>query len=122
MNKKLLLGALILAMPAAAQAMDIGTFLRKADALEKKGMAALFSSDFKTLKKEVETASASLRAERLAAQRAGRRTLYCPPPKSGLNSDEILAHFRSIPVVQRPRMQVREGLLGLLSRKYPCRG
>jgi hypothetical protein len=122
MGKKIILGALLLVLPAAAQAMDIATFLRKADALEKKGMTAMFSSDFKLLKKEVETSSLALRAERLAAPKAGRRPAYCPPPKSGLNSDEILAYFRTIPVARRPQMQVKEGLLGLLARKFPCRG
>lgn len=122
MGGKIILGALLIALPAAAQAMDIATFLRKADALEKKGMTAMFSSDFKLLKKEVETASLALRAERLAAPKAGRRSAYCPPPKSGLNSDEIIAHFRALPAAARPRMQVKEGLLGLLVRKYPCRG
>ena len=122
MNKKIILAAMLLALPGAAQAMDIATFLGKADALEKKGFTAMFSSDFKLLKKEVETASLALRAERLAAPKAGRRPAYCPPPRSGLNSDEILAYFRTIPVAARPRMQVREGLLGLLVRKYPCRG
>jgi hypothetical protein len=122
MGKKFILGALLIVLPTAAQAMDIATFLRKADALEKKGMTAMFSSDFKLLKKEVEASSLALRAERLAAPKAGRRPAYCPPPKSGLNSDEILAHFRAIPAAARPRTQVKEGLLGLLVRKYPCRG
>jgi hypothetical protein len=122
MVKKLILGAWLTALPTGVYAMDIATFLQKADRLEKKGITAMFSSNFKLLKKEVETSSLALRAERLGAERAGRRGAYCPPPKSGLNSDEILAHFRAIPVARRSQMQVKEGLLGLLVRKYPCRG
>lgn len=122
MKFKTIAAAMLIALPArAAQAMDVATFLQKAEALEKKGMAAMFSSDMKLLKGEVEKASLSLRAERLAAQRAGRKTAYCPPAKSGLNSKELLAHFRTIPPAQRARISVRTGLLGLLVRKYPCR-
>jgi hypothetical protein len=114
--------ALAAAPVAGLQAMNVAEFLQKADALEKKGMTALFSSDYRLLKNEVENAAKALRAERLAAERAGRRGAYCPPPKSGFKSEEILAHFRAIPVAQRPRTDVKAGLLGLLVRKYPCRG
>ena len=41
--KKMLFVALVAAVPATAQAMDVKTFLAKADALKKKGMMALFS-------------------------------------------------------------------------------
>ena len=94
----------------------------KADALKKKGMMALMSSDYKLLKKEIETHSSTLRAERLAAERAGRKPAYCPPAKQSLTTGEILAAFRSIPVAQRPRVQVKDALRALMARKYPCRG
>ena len=121
--KTKLLAALILAVVpiGAANAMDVATFLAKADALQKKGMLALMSSDYKLLKKEIMVHSATLRSERLAAQKAGRRPAYCPPAKSGLNSDELLAAFRSIPAAQRPRTDVKDALRALLVRKYPCR-
>jgi hypothetical protein len=122
MKTKLIVAGLVLAaVPAAASAMDVTTFLAKADALEKKGMLALMSSDYKLLKGEVETASGALRAERLAAERAHQKGAYCPPANSGLNSDEILAAFRTIPAAQRPRIQVKDALRALLARKYPCR-
>jgi hypothetical protein len=64
----------------------------------------------------------ALRAERLAAERSKRRAAYCPPAnQKGLNSDEILAAFRSIPAAQRPRTEVKDALRALLARKYPCR-
>jgi hypothetical protein len=123
MTKKLMLAAVLLTLPiGAANAMDVATFLAKAGALEKKGMMALFSSDYKALKGEVEAAGAQLRAERMAAQKGGRKPAYCPPAKSGLDSKELLAHFRAIPPQQRPGMQVKDGLRSLLARKYPCRG
>jgi hypothetical protein len=121
--KKKLLAALILAsIPlGAAQAMDVATFLAKADALQQKGMMALMSSDYKLLKSEVETQMAALRAERAAAERARRKAAYCPPAKPSLNSNEILAAFRTVPAAQRPRIQVKDALRALMARKYPCR-
>lgn len=123
MKKKLLPAVLLAIVPlSAANAMDVATFLVKADALQKKGMLALMSSDYKLLKAEIETNAKILRAERLAAERARRRPAYCPPAKQSLDSDEILAAFRSIPAAQRPRVQVKDALRALLVRKYPCRG
>jgi hypothetical protein len=118
-----LFGAILLAASplAAAQAMDIATFITKADALEKKGVTALFSSDYRLLKGEVETASNQLRAERQAAAKAKRPMAYCPPPKSGLTPAEILTHFRAMAPAQRARTQVKDGLRTLLGRKFPCR-
>ena len=122
--KKKLLAAVILAVAplGAAHAMDVASFLAKADALQRKGMLALMSSDYKLLKAEIEANALALRNERLAAERARRRAAYCPPAKQSLNSDEILAAFRSIPAAQRPRTPVKDALRALLVRKYPCRG
>jgi hypothetical protein len=123
MKKKLLAAALLAIVPlGAAQAMDVATFLAKADALQKKGVMALMASDYKLLKAEVVAQSQVLRSERLAAQRAGRKPAYCPPADSDLTSGEILAAFRTIPAAQRPRIQVKDALRALLARKYPCRG
>lgn len=123
MNRKLLAAAAGLAIVpmTAANAMDVATFLGKADALQKKGMMALMSSDYKLLKNEVVAQSQVLRNERLAAERAHRKPAYCPPPKSGLDSGEILRAFRTIPAAQRPRIQVKDALRALLAKKYPCR-
>jgi hypothetical protein len=123
LKKKLLAAALLAVVPlGAANAMDVATFLGKADALQKKGMMALMSSDYKLLKSEIETNGAALRAERLAAERAGKKPAYCPPAKQSLTSNEVLAAFRTIPVAQRPRIQVKDALRALMGRKYPCRG
>jgi hypothetical protein len=120
-TNKLILGAFLLAFPlAAAEAMPVETFLQKADALEKKGMMALFASDYKLLKSEVETASGQLREERLAAEKAGKRGAYCPPATPSLGSKELLASFRTLPPARRG-MEVKDALRMLLARKYPCR-
>ena len=122
MRKAILALALAAAPLSALQAMNVAEFLQKADRLEKKGMAAMFSSDMRLLKGEIQTASRQLRAERLAAERAGRRGAYCPPAKAGLNSRELLAHFRSVPPAQRGVTQVKDALRSYQARKYPCRG
>ncbi len=121
--KKLVLGIFLVVMPATAlQAMNVAVFLQKAEALQKKGMAAMFSSDLGLLKGEIRTASAALKAEREAAERAGRHGAYCPSSRASINSNELLSHFRTIPPAQRPRTEVRDALRAFLVRKYPCRG
>ncbi|HYJ31532.1 MAG TPA: hypothetical protein VEW25_14470, partial [Allosphingosinicella sp.] len=108
-------------VPATAvQAMNVAVFLQKAEALQKKGMAAMFSSDIGLLKNELKGAGGALREERLAAQRAGRRPAYCPPESPAIQPNELLAHFRAIPAPQRARMEVKDALRSLLVRKYPC--
>ena len=64
--------------------MDVATFLAKADALQKKGMMALMSSDYKLLKAEIDDpVAARFAAERLAAERAGRKRRLLPAAPSG---------------------------------------
>lgn len=124
--KKLIVVAIVAAavpMAAAnAQNMPLNQFLAKAAALEKKGPMALLSSDLGRLKKEMENSGKELRAERLAAQAAGRSPAFCPPEKGvALNSNEVLSHFRSIPPAQRDRMRTKDAFRSLMVRKFPCR-
>jgi hypothetical protein len=108
---------------ACGQAMPVSTFLGKADALQKKGAMALFSSDIGKLKAEVVNSGKQLRAEQIGAQKAGRKVGYCMPErgKSKIGSNEVLAHFRSIPAAQRG-MTVKAAFAGLMRKKYPCAG
>jgi hypothetical protein len=122
MKKRMLAAVLLGAVPlSAASAMPVSAFLQKADALQAKGMMALFSSDYGLLKAEVTNASAQLRSERLAARAAGRRPAYCPPQDQGsLDSKELLAAFRTIPPAVAARTEVKDALRALLARKFPC--
>jgi len=121
MRTKLIAAALLAAAPVtAASAMNVADFLLKADALEKKGMMALFSSDLKLLKGEVEAAGMQLRSQRLAAQKAGRNPAYCHPAKGGMSPQELVALLRTIPPAQRPRTELKDGLRTVFARKYPC--
>lgn len=120
MKLRTLVTAALLALPVAANAMSVGRFVAIADGLEAKGLAALLSSDIKLLKGEIETAGGALRAERLAAGKAGRPPAYCPPKDAALNSRELLAHFRNLPNAARETTEVRDALRDLMARKYPC--
>ncbi|MEA2998495.1 MAG: hypothetical protein QOK17_328 [Sphingomonadales bacterium] len=123
MRKSVVLAAGLLAALATsgAAAMPVSAFLQRADALQAKGMLALFASDYKMLKAEVTNASAQLRAERLAARAAGRRQAYCPrEDTASLDSNELLAAFRTIPPAVAARTEVKDALRALLARKYPC--
>lgn len=114
--------ALLLAMlPAAASAMDVSTFLAKSEALMKKGPMALFSGDIGVLKKEMQTSGGQIKAERLAAIKAGEKPAFCPPAKASMRSDELLSHLRAIPAAQRG-MPFRAAYKSFLIRKFPCPG
>lgn len=116
-----MLAMALIALPAALHAMTVAVFLEKAEALKRRGALAMFSSDLRLLKSEARTAAAAVRAERLAAVRAGRRPAFCPPREGGrFDADELLRHFHALSPAQRARMEVRDGIRSLLVRKYPC--
>ena len=108
------------ATTATAQNMPLQTFFLKAEALEKRGALALLSSDYKLLRREMQTSAAQLRNERLAAAKARTKPAYCPPTSTPLTSEEIVTHFRAIPVAARLKMSTRDGFRSLLAKKYPC--
>ncbi len=119
---KLAVAMLIAAVPVAAaqaQSMPVSAFLAKADALQKKGMMAMFSGDIGVLKREIVNSGKELRAEQDAAAKAGRKPATCMPAKVSMNTNELLTHFRSIPPQQRA-MPVKAALAGLMRKKHPC--
>jgi hypothetical protein len=122
MKKKLIVAVALAAAPmGAAYAMDVATFLTKADALEKKGMLALLSSDLTLLKTEVQNAATALRAERIAAEKAGRKRTYCNTGNVALSEKDILAAMRAVPPARRRSTQVKDALRTYMVRRFPCR-
>jgi hypothetical protein len=122
--RKSLITALALAVPLTplfAQSMPVSQFLAKAEALKEKGAMALFSGDVAKLKAEVVNSGKELRTEQVAARKAGRKPATCMPEqgKASVGSNEVLAHFRSIPPAQRS-MTVKAAFAGLMRKKYPC--
>jgi len=120
-----LLAALALGLAAPASAapgdMSAAAFLAKYDALRAKGMAALFSPDAKLLRAEATAAGQAVRAQRLADKAAGRPVAACPPAKSSLNAQQLVAHLKSYPADQRPRITLKRAIADWSAKTYPCR-
>lgn len=116
------LALVLLATPALAEPGDMSAaaFLAKADALRAKGAMALLSGDIKLLKAEGQAAGQAYRARLRADKAAGRTPHSCPPPKSSINSTQIIAHLRSYPAAQRPRITMKAAISDLMAKTYPC--
>jgi hypothetical protein len=116
--------AALLLLPAAALAapgdMSVATFLAKADALQAKGVTAMFSSDVGVLKSEGKAAGQHYKM-RLQAEKAQGRPSSCPPPGVKINSDELLAFLRTYPAAVRPRINMKQAMADYFIKKYPCR-
>lgn len=117
-----LVAAALAAAPAAAASMSVQTFLVRAEALKMKGPLALFSSDIKLLTNQIKGDGAALRAERLAAKRAGRAPAYCPPDKVALSNQNVIDAMQAVPPAQRASTDTRTALRAYMARRYPCRG
>lgn len=113
---------LLAAIPlTGASAMPVSTFLAKADALQKKGPLALFSSDLKLLTKQVKADAGALRTERLAAKAAGRPQAFCPPEGGiKLTDRDILDAMKQVPPAQRARTDTKAALKVYLAKRNPC--
>ena len=93
---------------AAGVAMDVATFLAKADGLRAKGPLALFSSDLTLLKSEGMAAGKNLREERLAQIAAGKRPAYCAPAGSKMGAGRVHERDARRPV-RRPSAHLGSG-------------
>jgi hypothetical protein len=124
MHKSILL-LLAVAIPAAVPAAPVGSaqnFLDRANRLKARGPLALFDSDYKRLKAEATAAGESIGADRVAAEKAGKPVLYCSPrPRAQLGSYEFIDGLEAIPAGERARMSLKQGMLRVLQKKYPCK-
>jgi len=122
-NKVLLMLALSVATPAlAAPAGTAQNFLDRANRLKAKGPFALFDRDYGRLKAEATAVGKSIGDDRIAAERAGRPILYCSPnARAQLGSYEFIDGLEAIPPGERARMTLKEAMLRILQKKYPCR-
>jgi len=120
-----LLLALVLCVSAPTLAAPPGTaqnFLDRANRLKAKGPFALLDGDYGRLKAEATAAGESIGNDRIAAERAGRPILYCSPqPRAQLGDYEFLDVLAAIPAGERATMSLKEAMLHVLQRKYPCR-
>ena len=123
--RKTILILLVLSVASPAPAAAPGSaqnFLERAERLKAKGPLAFFDSDYGRLKAEATIAGKSIGDERIAAERAGRPILYCSPsPRAELGSFEFIRGLEAIPRSQLAQMSVKEAMLRVLQKKYPCR-
>jgi len=125
MDWKLLAPVLLLvSAPAAAQSMNAEAFYRRATALQKKGVMALFSrGEIKALTSEGQAAGAKARDQRLAAVKAGQKPRFCPPQGTvSIDSKEFMSRLSAIPAAERQRIDMTEATTRILTAKFPCKG
>jgi hypothetical protein len=114
---------LIAAMPAfSAPPGSAQNFLDRANRLKAKGPFALFDGDYGRLKAEATAVGQSIGSDRRADERAHRPILYCSPnARAELGSYEFLNGLQAIPAAQRAGMSLKDAMLRILQKKYPCR-
>lgn len=123
--RSMLLGVALLAFStaASAQSMNAQTFYKRAMALQKKGVLAVFSGgEIKALMTEGQAAGKVAGAAYDADKKAGRPTRFCPPPgKRTMGSDEYMKRLSAIPAAERSRIDMTEATIRILAQKFPCR-
>lgn len=122
--KKLLVAAIVVSIPQAAfaQMMNAQAFYQRASALQKKGIAAIFSGgEIKTLMAEGQAAGRKARQQREAALASHQKPRFCPPPGVvKIDSDEFMKRLSAIPASDRSRIDMTEATTRILAAKYPC--
>lgn len=119
--KKLFLAiasAAVVLSAGPAAAMDVGSFLQRADRLMRLGPLAM--SEYRVLSAEISRSNAILRAERLAAERQGRRPAYCPDAARPAGPGEIFRALKAIPVAERADTRLTDALRTFYARRNPC--
>ena len=124
MRKTILLAvALSVSMPVlAAPPGTAQNFLDRANRLKAKGPLAFFDSDYGRLKAEATAVGKSIGDDRIADERAGRPILYCSPTaRAQLGRFEFIDGLAAIPAGERANMSLKQAMIRVLQRKYPCR-
>ena len=121
-NSLLLIVAASLSTPAlAAQAGSAQNFLERAERLKAKGPLAFFDSDYGRLKAEATAVGKAIGNDRIAAEKAGKPILYCSPrARASLGSFEFIRGLEAIPTAERARMTLKDAMIRVLQKKYPC--
>ena len=106
----------------AAPPGSADNFLERAERLKAKGPFAFFDSDYGRLKAEATAVGKAIGDDRIAAEKAGRPILYCSPsPRAQLGSFEFIDGLEAIPSPERARMTLKDAMIRVLQKKYPCR-
>ena len=122
-NFVLLVLVLNVSTPAlAAPAGSAQNFLDRAHRLKAKGPFAFFDSDYGRLKAEATVVGKAIGDDRIAAEKAGKPILYCSPSaRAQLGSFEFIDGLDSLPAAERARMSLKDAMIRVLQKKYPCR-
>jgi hypothetical protein len=122
-NTILLAVAIAVSTPAlAAPPGTAQNFLDRANRLKAKGPLAFFDSDYGRLKAEATAVGKSIGDDRIADERAGRPIIYCSPTaRAKLGSFEFIDGLAAIPAGERANMSLKQAMIRVLQRKYPCR-
>ena len=109
-------------MPApAAPPGGAQNFLERAERLKAKGPFAFFDSDYGRLKTEATAVGRAIGDDRIAAERAGKPILYCSPQaRAQLGSFEFINGLEAIPAAERASMSLKDAMIRVLQKKYPC--
>ena len=90
--------------------------------LKSKGPLAFFDSDYGRLKAEATAVGKSIGDDRIAAERAHKPILYCSPnARAQLGSFEFIDGLEAIPPAERATMSLKDAMIRVLQKKYPCR-
>ena len=123
--RKTIFLALALSVSIPAFAAPPGTaqnFLDRANRLKSKGPLAFFDSDYGRLKAEATAVGKSIGDDRIAAERAHKPILYCSPnARAQLGSFEFIDGLEAIPPAERATMSLKDAMIRVLPKKYPCR-
>ena len=122
---RMVLFALLLSFTAPVLAAPPGTaqnFLDRANRLKGKGPLAFFDKDYGRLKAEATAVGQSIGADRRAAEKVGKPILYCSPKaRATLGSFEFIDGLEAIPPADRMQMSLKDAMIRVLQKKYPCR-
>lgn len=113
-----------LAAAAQTSSLSVADVLTKSDALEKRGMLAVFSSDLRLIKAEAQRDVDAFAVQLRTARNAHRTLPACPPESSdgwkiAFDTEEVLRYYRSIPPQQRG-ISSRQAFAEFMRIKYPC--
>lgn len=114
-----------LPVTAQAQSMTVDEFLTKAQALKKRGVFAVLSSDLPPVRAEVKAVATSYRADLKSDRVAGRAPHSCPPPEGSeqakIKPEVFLAELEKVPPAQRS-MSMKTAFYAIMKRRWPCPG
>ncbi len=117
------MGCAAILLIAANGNMSVATFLAKAEALQKQGMTAMFSSDAKLLQTEMKAVGESYRSMLATQKKAGGAVHSCPPPKGQvkMKSDEMLTYLRSYSPAARKTTSLKTAFYAMMKKRFPCK-